>query len=67
MICNSTRGLHFQYPPHTETKIVTCLKGEVFDVAVDLRNDSPTFLNWFGINLSPENNRSFFIPDGVLP
>lgn len=61
---HSTRGLHFQYPPHTETKIVTCLKGEVFDVAVDLRKDSPTFLNWFGINLSPENNRSFFIPDG---
>ncbi len=61
---NTVRGLHFQYPPHSETKIVTCLKGKVFDVAVDLRKDSSTFLNWFGVILSPENNRSLFIPEG---
>lgn len=60
----STRGLHFQYPPYMETKIVTCLNGAVFDVAVDLRKNSPTFLKWFGTILSSENNRSLFIPEG---
>lgn len=58
------RGLHFQYPPHTETKIVTCLRGEVFDVAVDLRADSPTFLRWHGEILSAANRRSLLIPEG---
>ena len=61
---HSIRGLHFQNPPHTETKIVTCVKGEVFDVAVDLRKNSPTFLKWFGVNLSETNHLSLFIPDG---
>ena len=42
----SVRGLHFQYPPHAEVKMVTCLQGEIFDVAVDLRAGSPTFLHW---------------------
>jgi dTDP-4-dehydrorhamnose 3,5-epimerase len=56
--------MHFQFPPHAETKIVTCTKGEVFDVAVDIRRGSPTFLNWHGEELSAENNRSLFIPEG---
>lgn len=60
----TVRGLHFQYPPHTETKIVTCVAGEVFDVAVDLRQDSATFLHWHAEKLSAENHRSLFIPDG---
>lgn len=60
----TVRGLHFQYPPYTETKIVSCLNGEVFDVAVDLRKDSPTFLKWHGEVLSKKNQRSFFIPEG---
>ncbi|MDI1299691.1 dTDP-4-dehydrorhamnose 3,5-epimerase [Methylotenera sp.] len=60
----AVRGLHFQYSPHAETKIVSCLNGEVFDVAVDLRKDSPTFLQWHGVVLSKENQRSFFIPEG---
>jgi dTDP-4-dehydrorhamnose 3,5-epimerase len=60
----TTRGCHFQHPPYTETKIVTCVKGEIFDVAVDLRKGSPTFLQWYGINLSEENNLSLYIPDG---
>jgi dTDP-4-dehydrorhamnose 3,5-epimerase len=60
----TVRGLHFQYPPHTETKIVTCLHGEVFDVAVDLRADSPTFLQWHGEILSAANARSLCIPEG---
>lgn len=60
----SVRGMHFQYAPFVETKIVSCLKGEVFDVAVDLRVDSPTFLQWHGEILSAENRRSMLIPDG---
>lgn len=58
------RGMHFQRVPHAEAKLITCLRGEVFDVAVDLRKDSPTFLQWFGQVLSPENRRSMYIPPG---
>lgn len=58
------RGLHFQYPPESEIKIVSCLHGRILDVAVDLRADSPTFLNWYATELSPENNLSFYIPEG---
>ena len=60
----TVRGFHFQYLPDCETKIVTCIKGEVFDVALDLRAGSPTFLRWFGTILSEKNNRSMFIPEG---
>ncbi len=60
----AVRGLHFQHPPHAEIKIVTCLKGEVFDVAVDLRRGSPTFLRWHGEVLSAENHKSLYIPEG---
>jgi dTDP-4-dehydrorhamnose 3,5-epimerase len=60
----AVRGLHFQYPPYAETKIVSCLKGEIFDVAVDLRRGSSTFLHWHGEILSEENRRSLFIPEG---
>lgn len=60
----TTRGFHFQYAPNAETKIVTCIKGEIFDVAVDLRKGSPTFLQWFGTILSEKNNQSLFIPEG---
>lgn len=58
------RGLHFQHAPHAETKIVTCLKGKVFDVAVDLRPDSPTFLQWYGEVLSADNRQALYIPEG---
>ncbi|MEM1368699.1 MAG: dTDP-4-dehydrorhamnose 3,5-epimerase [Cyanobacteria bacterium P01_H01_bin.15] len=60
----TVRGLHFQYPPYAETKIVTCLRGEIFDVAVDLRADSPTFLQWHGEVLSAGNCKSLCIPEG---
>lgn len=60
----SVRGLHFQHPPHAETKLVTCLFGSVFDVAVDLRRTSPTFLHWHGELLSADNHRSLLIPEG---
>src|ERR1700722_9145627 len=51
------RGLHFQYPPHAEMKMFRCIKGRVFDVAVDLRKGSPTFLKWHGEELSGDNRR----------
>jgi dTDP-4-dehydrorhamnose 3,5-epimerase len=60
----AVRGLHFQYPPHAEMKLVSCLKGKILDVAVDLRRDSPTFLNWHGEILSAENRKSLLIPEG---
>lgn len=60
----SVRGLHFQRPPHGEVKIVSCLKGEIFDVALDLRPDSDTFLHWHAEILSDKNFRSLLIPEG---
>lgn len=60
----SVRGLHFQNPPHAEAKLVSCLHGEIFDVAVDLRRDSPTFLYWHGVILSAQNRSSLLIPEG---
>lgn len=58
------RGLHFQHPPHAETKVVSCVSGRIFDVAVDLRSDSPTFLQWFGVELSAQAQNSLVIPPG---
>lgn len=60
----TVRGLHFQHHPHAETKIVTCLNGRIFDVALDLRKGSPTFLQWFGAELTAENRQSLLIPPG---
>ena len=60
----AVRGLHFQYPPHAEVKLVSCLQGEIFDVAVDLRRGSPTFLHWHGAILSAKNRQSLLIPEG---
>jgi dTDP-4-dehydrorhamnose 3,5-epimerase len=61
----AVRGMHFQYPPDAEMKIVSCLQGHVFDVAVDLRHGSPTFLRWHAEELSAENHKSLLIPAGV--
>jgi dTDP-4-dehydrorhamnose 3,5-epimerase len=58
------RGMHFQHPPHAEMKLVSCLRGEVFDVAVDLRRDSPTFLQWHAEVLTEANHKTFVIPEG---
>jgi dTDP-4-dehydrorhamnose 3,5-epimerase len=60
----TVRGLHFQHPPYVESKLVSCFRGHVFDVAVDLRRDSPTFLRWHGEHLSAENRFSMLIPEG---
>ena len=58
------RGLHFQHPPHAEDKLVTCLRGEVLDVVVDVRRGSPTFLQWHAETLSDANHRSLLVPKG---
>lgn len=58
------RGLHFQRSPHEETKIVRCVRGAIFDVIVDLRPHSPTYLRWQGFELTAENRRALYIPKG---
>jgi dTDP-4-dehydrorhamnose 3,5-epimerase len=60
----AVRGLHYQNPPFSEDKFVSCLHGAIFDVAVDLRPESQTFLKWHGEILSAENCKSLFIPKG---
>ena len=60
----TVRGMHFQNPPHAEMKLVSCLQGEIWDVAVDLRKNSPTFLKWHAEKLSSENCRALLIPEG---
>ncbi|MCH6585078.1 MAG: dTDP-4-dehydrorhamnose 3,5-epimerase [Proteobacteria bacterium] len=64
LLKGAVRGLHYQKPPYSEAKVVNCLKGEVFDVAVDLRRGSSTFLRWYGEKLSAQNNRGLLIPEG---
>lgn len=58
------RGLHLQKGEHAQAKLVSCLEGSVWDVAVDLRKDSPTFGKWYGIELSAENKLQFYVPRG---
>ena len=60
----SIRGMHFQFPPKAEIKMVKCIQGSVFDVAIDLRENSPTFLKWHGEILSSENLKMILIPKG---
>lgn len=59
------RGMHYRAAPHAETKLVRCTRGAVFDVVVDVRPDSPTFKRWAGVELSADNRRSFYIPQGL--
>jgi dTDP-4-dehydrorhamnose 3,5-epimerase len=59
------RGMHHQADPHGESKLVRCVRGAIFDVAVDLRADSPTCRDWHGVELSAENRRAFYIPAGL--
>lgn len=58
------RGLHFQLAPHAQGKLVRCVAGEVYDVAVDIRKDSATFGEWVGVHLSAENKRQLWLPEG---
>lgn len=58
------RGMHFQLPPYAEGKIISCPKGEIYDVIVDLNKDSSTYGKWFGITLTEENGLSLYVPKG---
>jgi dTDP-4-dehydrorhamnose 3,5-epimerase len=58
------RGMHFQHAPHCEVKLVKCVQGAIFDVIVDVRKGSPTFLQWYGAELTAENKRMMYVPAG---
>jgi dTDP-4-dehydrorhamnose 3,5-epimerase len=58
------RGLHFQAPPHEEAKLVRCTRGAIYDVAVDIRPTSSSYLRWYALELTPDNGRMLFIPRG---
>jgi dTDP-4-dehydrorhamnose 3,5-epimerase len=58
------RGLHYQHAPHEEAKLVRCTRGAVYDVALDLRRDSPTYLRWEAVELSSENRLALYVPPG---
>jgi dTDP-4-dehydrorhamnose 3,5-epimerase len=60
----TVRGLHFQHPPHAEAKLIRCIRGRVWDVAVDLRRGSPTFGRWHAVELADDNERQILIPEG---
>ena len=60
----TVRGLHFQLPPHAEVKLVRCIAGWVYDVIIDLRKESPTFLQWYGVTLSAVNRNMMYVPAG---
>ena len=63
-VCGTVRGMHYQVPPKAEAKLVSCIRGAVWDVAVDIRHGSPTFLQWHAEELSAENLRAMLIPPG---
>jgi dTDP-4-dehydrorhamnose 3,5-epimerase len=58
------RGMHFQRAPHAEAKLVRCTRGAIFDVAIDLRPDSPTHTRWVGVELTADNRRALYVPEG---
>ena len=58
------RGMHYQIPPHSEDKLVRCVRGAIWDAIVDLRPDSPTFRKWIGVELSADNGRMLLVPKG---
>lgn len=61
---HTLRGMHYQRAPHAEVKVVRCVRGAVYDVAVDLRPDSPTFGRWAAVELTADNRRAFYVPEG---
>lgn len=60
------RGMHRQIAPHSEVKLIRCLRGAIYDVIVDVRPDSPTYLKWQGFELTAENKRELYVPEGFL-
>jgi dTDP-4-dehydrorhamnose 3,5-epimerase len=63
-IKGTVRGMHFQQEPYAETKLIRCIKGAVFDVIVDLRKNSDTYLKWFGAVITAENLKMMYVPEG---
>jgi dTDP-4-dehydrorhamnose 3,5-epimerase len=63
-IKGTLRGMHFQRVPYAEAKVVRCVRGAVLDVIIDLRPDSPTFKRWIGVELTAENRRALYVPEG---
>jgi len=59
------RGMHYQSPPNSEVKMVRCINGSIYDVIVDIREDSPTYKEWFGVELTDENYKMLYIPKGL--
>ena len=58
------RGMHYQVAPYEETKLFRCIRGAIFDVIIDLRKDSPTYMDWFGIELTADNRKMLYVPQG---
>jgi dTDP-4-dehydrorhamnose 3,5-epimerase len=58
------RGMHYQVPPHEEAKLVSCIRGTIYDVIIDLRPDSSTYCQWFALELSSENYKMLYVPEG---
>ena len=58
------RGMHYQLPPSAEVKFIRCVRGAIFDVIIDLRKGSPTYMQWVGVELTEENGRMFYVPEG---
>lgn len=63
-LCGTVRGMHFQRAPLAEAKLVRCTRGAIYDVIVDLRQESPTYCRWYGAELTEENGSALFIPEG---
>ena len=63
-VYGTVRGIHFQLPPFSESKLITCLSGSIFDVVVDLRDSSPTYRNWSSVELSSESLQYLYVPKG---
>ena len=63
---HTLRGLHYQAPPHAQVKLVRCIRGRIWDVAVDIRKGSPTYGRWAGVELTPGNGGQLFVPEGFL-
>ncbi len=63
-LCGTLRGLHYQKAPYAEIKLVQCIHGKIYDVAVDIRVESPTYKHWFGVELSADSGCMLYIPEG---
>jgi dTDP-4-dehydrorhamnose 3,5-epimerase len=59
------RGMHFKHPPHAEAKLVRCIRGAIIDIILDLRPDSPSFRRWISVELTAENRRALYVPEGL--